>query len=117
MGVPQGSMLSVSLFSIRINSIVKHLPFGMQCSLYVEDFVISYSSPYLNTAELSSHIGDTCKHTHIFIEELLCLSRNTHIIIQTKTRYILIGNIMCCPKVCSDVENQNIVQVELLNIQ
>ena len=51
MGVPQGSILSVTLFSIKINSIVKRLPFGMQCSLYVDDFVISYSSPYLNTAE------------------------------------------------------------------
>ena len=53
MGVPQGSILSVTLFSIKINSIVKRLPFGMQCSLYVDDFVISYSSPYLNTAERS----------------------------------------------------------------
>ena len=32
MGVPQGSILSVTLFSIKINSIAKRLPFGMQCS-------------------------------------------------------------------------------------
>ena len=53
MGVPQGSILSVTLFSIKIKVLlnVYHLVCSMQCSLYVDDFVISYSSAYLNTAE------------------------------------------------------------------
>ena len=41
MGVPQGSILSVTLFSIKIKSIVQVLRYGMQGSLYVDDFVIN----------------------------------------------------------------------------
>ena len=41
MGVPQGSILSVTLFSIKIKSIVHVLRYGMQGSLYVDDFVIN----------------------------------------------------------------------------
>ncbi len=51
LGVPQGSILSVTLFSLKINNIVKCLLPGIQCSLYVDDFVISYASQLLNTAE------------------------------------------------------------------
>ena len=51
MGVPQGSILSATLFSLKINSIVKCLLPGIECSLYVDDFVISYASQLLGTAE------------------------------------------------------------------
>ena len=41
-GVPQGSILSVTLFSIKINNIVKALNPGVDCSLYVDDFLICF---------------------------------------------------------------------------
>ena len=50
-GVPQGSILSVTLFNIKINSIVKCLNPGVDCSLYVDDFVICYRSKHMNTIE------------------------------------------------------------------
>jgi len=51
MGVPQGSILSVTLFSIKINSIVQCLRAGTDASLYVDDFQISYSSQNMNIIE------------------------------------------------------------------
>ena len=50
-GVPQGSILSVTLFSIKINNIVKCLLPGVDCSLYVDDFVICYRSKNMRTIE------------------------------------------------------------------
>ena len=50
-GVPQGSILSVTLFGIKINNIVKCLNPGVDCSLYVDDFVICYRSKHMNTIE------------------------------------------------------------------
>ena len=44
MGVPQGSILSVTLFSLKINNIVDCLQSGVKCFLYVDDFLICYSS-------------------------------------------------------------------------
>ena len=41
-GVPQGSILSVTLFSLKINNIVKTLNPGVDCSFYVDDFLICY---------------------------------------------------------------------------
>ena len=38
MGVPQGSILSVTLFGLKINSIVKAISPVVECSLYVDDF-------------------------------------------------------------------------------
>jgi len=39
MGVPQGSPLSVTLFALKINSIVSTLSPGVECSLYVDDLL------------------------------------------------------------------------------
>ena len=50
-GVPQGSNLSVTLFSLKINNIVKCLNPGVDCSLYVDDFLICYRSKNMNTIE------------------------------------------------------------------
>ena len=50
-GVPQGSILSVTLFSIKINNIVKTLNPGVYCSLYVDDFLICYRSKHMHTIE------------------------------------------------------------------
>ena len=41
MGVPQGSILSVTLFSLKINSLVKVLGKDVEGSLYVDDFLMS----------------------------------------------------------------------------
>ena len=50
-GVPQGSILSVTLFSLNINNIVKTLNPGVDCSLYVDDFLICYRSKNMHTIE------------------------------------------------------------------
>ena len=50
-GVPQGCILSVTLFSLKINNIVKCLNPGVDCSLYVDDFLICYRSKNMNTIE------------------------------------------------------------------
>ena len=50
-GVPQGSILSVTLFSIKINNIVKALNPGVDCSLYVDDSLICYRSKHMHTIE------------------------------------------------------------------
>ena len=47
MGVPQGSILSVTLFNIKINNIVKCLNLGVEGSLYVDDFLICCKSKYI----------------------------------------------------------------------
>ena len=41
-GVPQGGVLSTTLFSIKINDIVKCLGNLTDCSLNVDDFCICY---------------------------------------------------------------------------
>ena len=44
MGVPQGSILSVTLFILKINSIIKCLPAEVRGSLYEDDFLICFRS-------------------------------------------------------------------------
>ena len=51
MGVPQGFILSVTLFSVKINSIVKAICPGVDCSLYVDDFVLCFRSRNMNIIE------------------------------------------------------------------
>ena len=51
MGVPQGSILSVTLFIIKINSIVDCIKPGVDCSLYVDDFHLCYRSRSMQTIE------------------------------------------------------------------
>jgi hypothetical protein len=42
MGVPQESIFSVTLFSIKINSLAKVLNDNIEGSLYIDDFLICY---------------------------------------------------------------------------
>ena len=51
MGVPQGSILSVTLFSVNINSITQCLKPGIDCSLYVDDFQVCYRSSNMSIIE------------------------------------------------------------------
>jgi len=51
MGVPQGAILSVTLFILKINSIIKCLPVGVRGLLYVDDFCICFRSKSLIAIE------------------------------------------------------------------
>ena len=42
MGVPQGSILSVTLFIIKINNITSYIRNGVDKTLFVDDFGVSY---------------------------------------------------------------------------
>ena len=50
-GVPQGAVLSVLLFALKINSIIEDLPISERftCSLFVDDLQIGFRHPDLNT--------------------------------------------------------------------
>ena len=50
-GVPQSSILSVTLFSLKINSIIGCLLQDIECSLYVDDFLICYRAKHISTIE------------------------------------------------------------------
>ena len=50
-GVPQRSILSVTLFSIKINSLDEGLRDSIQDSLYVDDLDIRYKSKNMNSVE------------------------------------------------------------------
>ena len=51
MGVPQGSVLSVMLFNIKINNIVKNINSRTNCALHVDDFLICYRARNMNHIE------------------------------------------------------------------
>ena len=50
-GVPQGAILSTTLFDVKINDTVKQIDPGVECSLYVDDFVIMYRSPTIDAIQ------------------------------------------------------------------
>ena len=50
-GVPQGAILSTTLFNIKLNDIAKELTHGVQCSLYVDDFKIYFRSPCMDAIQ------------------------------------------------------------------
>ena len=52
MGVPQGIILSVTLFSLKINSLTKVLSKDVEGSLYVDDFLMSYRAKTTKACEL-----------------------------------------------------------------
>ncbi|KAG8183367.1 hypothetical protein JTE90_008270 [Oedothorax gibbosus] len=56
-GVPQGSVLSVVLFTLKINDIVKQLPLTVKGTLFVDDFQISCASANMSTIERQLQIA------------------------------------------------------------
>ena len=50
-GVPQGSILSVTLFGLKINSIISCLLPDIKCFFYVDDLAIYYSSSHIPSIE------------------------------------------------------------------
>ena len=50
-GVPQGSVLSCTLFAVAINSVLDVIPGEIQKCLYVDDLCIWYSSNYMPSIE------------------------------------------------------------------
>ena len=49
--VPHGAILSTTLFNVKINNIVKQIDHIVECSLYVDDFVIMYKSPTIDAIQ------------------------------------------------------------------
>ena len=54
----EGSILSVTLFSLKINSIVGCLLHDIECSLYVDDFIICYRAKHMEKTILIPQITD-----------------------------------------------------------
>ncbi len=50
-GVPQGNVLSVTLFAVAINGVTKPLPEGVSSFLYVDDLAVRDSASRMSTAE------------------------------------------------------------------
>ena len=65
MGVPQGSVLSVMLFNIKINNIVKNINSRTNCALYVDYFLICYRARNMNHRKLNLDPILKIDHTEI----------------------------------------------------
>ena len=89
-GVPQAAILSTTLFNVKINNIVKQVDPGVECSLYVDDFVIMYQSPTIDATQRK------LQHTINRLEE--CSLKNGFTISKNKT----VAMHLCPDKKCMD---------------
>ena len=53
-GVPQGAILSTTLFNVKINDIVKQVDPGVECSLYVDDYSKKITTYYQQVRKMDS---------------------------------------------------------------
>ena len=60
MGVPQGSILSPILFSLKINNIVKSVLKGLEVSLFVDDFALCIRAKFLPHAQTCATVCKQC---------------------------------------------------------
>ena len=65
-GVPQGSILSVTLFILKINCITESISTEIEKFLYVDNFAITYSSPNMPTLkrQMQNYLNKIKKWTH-----------------------------------------------------
>ena len=56
-GVPQGSVLSVTLFALAINDITNVVPPGILTTLFVDDLSLSFSAARMSVAERRLQLG------------------------------------------------------------
>ena len=56
-GIPQGSILSVTLFNVKISNVIKELSSGIDGSLYVDGFMICFKSKYIHIIEQKRQQG------------------------------------------------------------
>ena len=50
-GVPQGAILSITLFNVKLNDIINCLDYKTDGSLYVDDFCICFHLKSMHTIE------------------------------------------------------------------
>ena len=60
MGVPQGSILSLILFSLKINNIVKSVLKGLEVSLFMDDFALCICANFLPHAQTCATVCKQC---------------------------------------------------------
>ena len=63
MGVPQGGILSVTLFILKSNSIADVIPSSFEKSLFVDDFSISCSQNMVKGEDMPCCIPCHCSNT------------------------------------------------------
>jgi len=99
MGVPQESVLSMTFFALKINSIVKTISPGVECSLYVDDFLIVYRSKYIHIIERHLYSALlTCYHTGLTLmvsnsqaaKQYVCIFADFAVLIQIQNLHSVV---------------------------
>ena len=101
MGVPQGSVLSVTFFALKINSIVKAISPGVECSLYVNDFLIVYRAKYILLSAIYSALL-TCYHTGLTL-----MASNSQAAERCVTVYAFLHTSQCSSKSRTYTQDQD----------
>ena len=84
-GLPQGGVLSTTLFNIKINDIVKCLGNLTNCSLYFDDFCICYRSKSMATIERQLQQVCDCS---MFCCTLLCVHSSIAVVLMGRGELI-----------------------------